>query len=266
MSEPTTRPEGPLHRTRVEHTLDDFLDRSLEARRLFSEAWGTFLLVLAAAGGGVVAALPAGSKLDFPALVLAPGIMVMGIIYFMGTVSGAHLNPAVTWAFALRGNFPWARVPGYLAAQVVGAFAAAGLLEALLGGIENGATVPGTGISTTQAFVVEIVLTLGLVSVILGTASGARNVGSNAALAVGGYIGLVVVWAAPISGASMNPVRSLAPGALGGSLDVYWVYLVGPLVGATLAVLFEWILRGPATAAGHDAAAGILSPQNPSAR
>lgn len=266
MTDPTTGPEVHLLRTRVDHTLDDFLDRSLEGRRLFSEAWGTFLLVLAAAGGGVVAALPAGSQLDFPALVLAPGIMVMGIIYFMGTVSGAHLNPAVTWAFALRGNFPWSRVPGYLVAQLVGAFAAAGLLEVLLGGIENGATVPGRDISTTQAVIVEVVVTLGLVSVILGTATGARNLGSNAALAVGGYIGLVVVWAAPLSGASMNPVRSLAPATLGGSLDVYWVYLVGPLVGATLAVLFEWVLRGPATPAGRDAAAGILTSQDPSAR
>jgi aquaporin Z len=255
-----------LLRSRSEATLEDFLDRRLEWRRLFSEAWGTFLLVLVAAGGGVVAALPAGSGLDLPALVLAPGIMVMAIIYFMGSVSGAHLNPAVTWAFAIRGNFPWRRVPGYLVAQAVGAFAAAGLLDVLLGGIENGATVPGKDITTTQAVIVEALVTLGLVSVILGTASGARNIGMNAALAVGGYIGLVVVWAAPLSGASMNPIRSLAPAALGGSMDTYWVYLVGPLVGASVAVLFEWILRGPATQSGRDAAAGLLSPENPTGR
>lgn len=255
-----------LLKSRSEATLDDFLDRRFERRRLFSEAWGTFLLVLVAAGGGVVMALPVGSGLALPAVVLAPGVMVMAIIYFMGTVSGAHLNPAVTWAFALRGNFPWHRVPSYLVAQAVGAFAAAGLLQTLLGGIRNGATVPGTGVSTTQAVITEAVLTVGLVSVVLGTASGARNIGTNAALAVGGYIGLVVVWAAPLSGASMNPFRSLAPAALGGTMDTYWVYLVGPFVGATCAVVFEWILRGPATSAGREAASGILSPGDPAAR
>lgn len=255
-----------LFHTSAEATLADFLNSRLEWRRLFSEAWGTFLLVLAAAGGGVVAALPAGEHLTFPAIVLAPGVTVMAVIYFMGTVSGAHLNPAVTWAFALRGNFPWRRVPGYVAAQTVGAFTAAGLLQGLLGGIAHGATVPGAGITTMQAVVTEAVLTLGLVSVILGTASGARNIGHNAALAIGGYIGLVVVWAAPVSGASMNPIRSLAPAALGGTLGTAWIYVVGPFVGATLAVPFEWFLRGPATASGSAAAAGILSPDDPSAR
>jgi len=107
----------------VDDDLAAFLDDRLELRRLFSEAWGTFLLVLVAAGAPVVGALPAGSGLSLPVKVIAPGVMVMAIIYFMGTVSGAHLNPSVTWAFALRGDFPWKRVPGYLAAQAVGGFA-----------------------------------------------------------------------------------------------------------------------------------------------
>lgn len=240
----------------------DFLDDSLELRRLFAETWGTFLLVLVAAGGGVVGALPAGAVLPLPAKVLAPGVMVMAIIYFMGTVSGAHLNPAVTWAFALRGNFPWRRVPGYLVAQALGAFLAALFLAAVFGGVLNGATRPGAHITALQAVVTEAVLTLGLVSVILGTSSGARNIGTNAALAVGGYIGLVAVWAAPVSGASMNPIRSLAPDAVGSDLSTMWVYAVGPFVGATVAVSFEWLLRGRATRAGALAAQGVLSPKD----
>ena len=202
--------------------------RTLEFKRLFSELWGTFLLVLVAAGGGVVGALPVGGELTLAMKALAPGMMVMGIIFFMGTISGAHLNPAVTLAFAARGNFPWRRVPGYIVAQIIGGLLAALFLQFAYGGILNGATEPGTGISDGTAVLTEAILTLGLVSVILGTASGARNVGFNGALAVGAYIGLVSVWGAPISGASMNPGRSLAPMLVGGDLTHYWVYLVGP--------------------------------------
>ena len=236
----------------------EFDDAKLEYRRLFSEVWGTFLLVLVAAGGGVVGALPVGGELTLAMKALAPGMMVMGIIFFMGTISGAHLNPAVTLAFAVRGNFPWIRVPGYIIAQVIGGILAALFLQAAYGGILNGATEPGVGISDGTAVLTEAILTLGLVSVILGTAAGARNVGFNGAIAVGAYIGLVSVWGAPISGASMNPGRSLAPMLVGGNLDHYWVYLVGPIVGAMVAVLFEFILRGRPTKAGAEAAQGIL--------
>ena len=236
----------------------DFDDTSLELKRLFSELWGTFLLVLVAAGGGVVGALPVGGDLTLAMKALAPGMMVMGIIFFMGTISGAHLNPAVTLAFATRGNFPWRRVPGYIVAQIVGGLLAALFLQFAYGGILNGATEPGTGISDGTAALTEAILTLGLVSVILGTAAGARNVGFNGALAVGAYIGLVSVWGAPISGASMNPGRSFAPMLVGGDLSHYWVYLVGPIVGALIAVAFEFILRGRPTKAGAEAAQGIL--------
>lgn len=244
----------------------DFQNPRYEYRRLFSEMWGTFLLVLVAAGAGVVGALAIGGEITLAMKVMAPGFMVMGIIYFMGTISGAHLNPGVTWAFALRGNFPWVRVPGYLIAQLVGAFLAALTLQWLFGGIENGATVVGDGIEPWVAMLTEVLLTLGLVSVILGTASGARNVGSNSAIAVGFYIGLAGLWAAPISGASMNTTRSLAPAAIGGDLTYFWVYLVGPLVGATLAVGFEYVLRGRATGSGRLAASGLLSADDPSGR
>ncbi len=243
----------------------DFDDTSLEYRRLFSEVWGTFLLVLVAAGGGVVGALPVGGDLTLAMKALAPGMMVMGIIFFMGTISGAHLNPAVTLAFAVRGNFPWIRVPGYIIAQIVGGILAAVFLNWAYGGILNGANEPGQGISDGTAALTEAILTLGLVSVILGTAAGARNVGFNGALAVGAYIGLVSVWGAPISGASMNPGRSLAPMLVGGNLDHYWVYLVGPIVGAMIAVAFEYILRGRATKGGADAAQGILDSEDQAA-
>ena len=206
----------------------------------------------------MIGATAYGGDLTLSMKALAPGIMVMAITFFMGTISGAHLNPAVTLAFAVRGNFPWIRVPGYIAAQVVGAVLAAALLQVMFGGILNGATEPTSDVSPWVAVVTEALLTLGLVSVILGTASGARNIGTNGALAVGGYIGLVSVWAAPVTGASMNPARSFAPMLVGGDLTHYWIYLVGPLVGAMVAVGFEWILRGKATKAGADAAQGIL--------
>ena len=161
----------------------------------------------------MIGATAFGGDLTLAMKALAPGMMVMGIIFFMGTISGAHLNPAVTLAFAVRGNFPWRRVPGYIVAQVIGAVLAAGFLQLMYGGIINGATEPTPDVSLWVAMLTEAVLTLGLVSVILGTASGARNVGINGALAVGAYIGLVSVWGAPVSGASMNPARSFGPGA-----------------------------------------------------
>ena len=272
MTAPATTPAAPegepilawlsrrTHEARVKEI--EFDDSSLEYRRLFSEVWGTFLLVLVAAGGGVIGATAFGSELTLPMKALAPGMMVMGVIFFMGTISGAHLNPAVTLAFAVRGNFPWRRVPGYLVAQVVGAVLAAWFLQLMYGGIINGATEPTADVSLGVAMLTEAVLTLGLVSVILGTASGARNVGINGAIAVGAYIGLVSVWGAPVSGASMNPARSFAPELIAGNLTDYWIYLVGPIIGAMLAVGFEYILKGKATKAGAEAAQGILD-ENP---
>jgi aquaporin Z len=230
------------------------LESAYEWRRLFAETWGTFLLVVVAAGAVVIGA-QSGGAISLNMKVVAPGLMVMAIIYFMGAVSGAHLNPAVTFAFAVRRNFPWSRVPGYIAAQIIGGIAAASFLRAMFG-TEGllGATTPGSAVSDFKAFAMEVLLTTGLVSTILGTASGARNIGSNGALAVGGYIAL----AAPISGASMNPVRSFAPDLIRGDMGTTWIYVLGPVLGAIIAVGFEWILKGKPTAAGALAAQGSL--------
>ena len=241
----------------------EFDDPSLEWRRLFSELLGTFMLVLVAAGGGL---LHGEGKISLTAAVVAPGLMVMAIILFMGAVSGAHLNPVVSLAFALRRDFPWKRLPGYVLVQLVGAALACLFLRAVFGNIEHlGATIPGAGYASWQALLMEVVLTGTLVSVILGTASAAQNVGAIAALGVGGYIALAGLWSAPVSGTSMNPARSFGPALVSGDFSSYWVYVVGPIAGALIAVASAYVLRG----AGGDltsrrAGSGALDTGKPS--
>jgi aquaporin Z len=236
---------------------EEFQDPSRAYRRFFSEMLGTFLLVLAAAGGGL---LHAKGEIGLPAAVVAPGLTVLSVILFMGAVSGAHLNPVVSAAFALRGDFPWRRVPWYVFAQLLGATLGCLFLLAIFGNVEHlGATLPGPGYHAWQAFLMEIALTGGLVSVILGTASQAQNVGTIGALGVGGYIALAGLWAAPVSGTSMNPARSFGPALVAGDWTAYWAYVAGPLLGATIAVGCAWILRGPGgDAAARAAASGRL--------
>jgi aquaporin Z len=223
----------------------DFTDLSYEWRRLFSELFGTFLLVLAAGGAAVVQDRSAG-QIGRIAEVTAPALTVLTVILFMGAVSGAHLNPIVSIAFALRHDFQWRRVPGYLLAQLLGALLAALLLRATFGNVAHlGATVPGTGFSTAQAFIIEVVLSVGLVSTILGTASTAQNLGPLSAVGVGGYIALAGLWASPVSGASMNPARSLGPALASADLHQLWIYLTAPPLGMLIAVAAAHILRGP---------------------
>ena len=190
---------------------EEFEDPRLAYRRLFSETLGTFLLLLAAAGGGI---LHAKGQISLAAAVVAPGLTVMAIILFMGAVSGAHLNPVVSIAFAMRRDFPARRLPGYIVAQLLGAALACLFLLAVFGNVEHlGATLPGPGYDNWQALLMEIALTGGLVSVILGTASAAQNVGTIGALGVGGYVALAGLWAAPVSGTSMNPGALVRAGA-----------------------------------------------------
>ena len=239
--------------------LTDFDDPHQEWRRLFSEAFGTFFLVLVAAGAGMMGAA-FGGVIGRTASVVAPGVMVMAMILFMGKVSGAHFNPAVSLAFALRGDFPWRRVPGYIVAQFIGAVLAVALLQAVIGvSASNGATYPAATTTHVAAFLMEVVLTFGLLSVILGTASGAQNIGIIGAVGVGGYIALAGLWASPLSGASMNPIRSLAPDLVANDFTAYWVYLAGPLIGAALAVGAAFVLRGRGGGVtGSQAAQGAL--------
>jgi aquaporin Z len=199
---------------RFERTARDFDDPSQEWRRLFSEVLGTFLLVLVAAGGGMMGqAFP--NTISRTAAVIAPALMVLGVILFMGKVSGAHLNPAVSFAFWLRGDFPLQRVTGYILAQLGGACLAAWFLQATIHVSSSfGSNYPASNFSHVNAFVMETALTFGLVSVILGTASGAQNLGVIGALGVGGYIALAGLWGSPISGASMNPARTFGPDAI----------------------------------------------------
>jgi aquaporin Z len=237
----------------------DFADDQFEWRRLFAELFGTYLLVLVAAGGPMVNAR-FGHLVSNAALVVAPGLMVLAIILFMGAVSGAHLNPVVTIAFMLRGDFPPRRAPLYFAAQFAGAVLATLTLIALIGKQGSaGLTLPGLGISTFAAMAWEAVLTLGLVSVILGTASGAQQIGAMAAIAVGSYIALAGIVGALVSGASMNPARSLGPALVIGDWTSWWAYLLGPLIGSGFAVGFAFILRGKGGGTfGQRAAQGTL--------
>jgi aquaporin Z len=238
--------KGPLARYEqsVIERVSNFNDPRQEWRRLFSELFGTFLLVLVAAGAGMMShAFP--DTISRQAAVVAPGMMVLAIILFMGKVSGAHLNPVVSIAFALRRDFPWRRVPGYVVVQLVGATLAALFLRAVINvSAVYGSNYPAHGYSQVSAFAMELILTTGLVSVILGTASGAQNVGIIGAFGVGAYIALAGLWGSPISGASMNPARTFGPDLVGTNFTAYWVYVAGPLAGAVLAVGIAFVLRG----------------------
>jgi aquaporin Z len=233
----------------------DFQDPHQEWRRLCSELYGTFLLVIVAAGGGMMgAAFP--NTITRTAAVVAPGLMVMGIIMFMGKVSGAHLNPVVSIAFSLRGDFPWRRVPGYIVVQLIGASLAALFLhEVIEVSAKFGSNYPANGYSGGQAYLMEALLTLGLVSVILGTAAGAQNIGIFGAIGVGAYIALAGLWGSPITGASMNPARTFGPDLVGRDFTSYWVYVAGPMTGAIIAVAAAYVLRGAGGGKSASAAA-----------
>jgi aquaporin Z len=218
-------------------------------RRLTAEAFGAFALVFAAAGGDVMGQV-SHDAVGVVARAVAPGLMVAALIYSIGDTSGAHFNPAVTFAFALKRLVPISWLPRYWVAQVIGAIAAAAVLRALFGGaIEAGVSRPKL-VDPPAALALEVILTLLLVSVILGTADRYRVVGPNAALAVGATIALCALIALPIEGASMNPARSLGPALVAGQLADIWVYVLGPAIGAILAVALTSFLHGPVAGDG----------------
>ncbi len=225
-----------------------------EMRCLLAELFGTFALTFVAAGGIVIKEI-SNDQVAYVARVGAPGLLVMAMIYTLGDISGAHINPAVTLAFALRRAFPWARVPGYWLAQLLGASGAALVLRILFGNVGHlGSTLPHFG--DASALVMEIILTLLLVSVIIGTAHGSKVVGQNAGIAVGGTVALCGLFADPVSGASMNPARSLGPALVSGELSQAWIYVVGPVVGAIAAVALAWVLKGAPSEHEAEAASG----------
>ena len=217
-------------------------------RALVAEAIGTFALVFAGCGAIMVDAKT--HALGHIGVAIAFGLVIMIMIYAVGHVSGAHFNPAVTFAFSLTRHFPWQRAAAYWAAQLVGALAAAGVLRMSLGDLAHtGATLPSG--SQGQSFLWEVVLTFFLMFVVRAVATDTRAVGEAAAIAVGGTVGLDAMFGGPISGASMNPARSVGPALVAGDLDALWLYILAPLLGAVAgAIAYQLVRAEPAGATG----------------
>ncbi len=203
--------------------------------RLAAEAFATFALVFAGCGAIVVNDTLADGAIGHVGVSLTFGLVVMAMIYAVGEVSGAHLNPAVTLGFFLARRMPALEVGPYIAAQCLGAVAAAGALAVMVPGHPDlGATLPAGG--WPQAFAMEIVLTAFLMFVILSVALGSKEVGLMAGIAIGGTVALDALFGGPVSGASMNPARSLGPALVSGELADLWIYLTATVVGAAVAV------------------------------
>ncbi|MDX6544909.1 MAG: aquaporin [Gaiellales bacterium] len=210
------------------------------ARSALAEAVGTFALVFAGCGAIMVDAT--SHALGHVGVAISFGLVIMVMIYALGHISGAHFNPGVTFAFALTRHFPWPRVGVYWAAQLAGGLAAALVLRGSLGDVAHvGATLPAGG--DGQAFLWEAVLTFFLMFVIMAVATDTRAVGEAAAIAIGGTVGLDAMFGGPVTGASMNPARSLAPAIAGGDFSSIWVYIAAPLLGAAVAAVTYQLLR-----------------------
>src|SRR5690348_9976473 len=250
---------GLARRYLVQFQEDTLRERPLWIR-VIVEFVGTFVLVTVAAGAGVINHYAGGTPVTRAAAVIAPGAAVMAMIYAWGSLSGLHINPSVTFAFAFRRVFPVAWILPYWAAQLAGAVAAAWFLQVTFQHVSAGGTYP---IATTggdwRSLVMESVLTFILVSIILNTATGSRSIGHNAAIAVGSTVALLGLFASPISGASMNPARSLGPDIVGVDFTGWWVYVAGPVIGAFFAVVLITALRGLPDKAERTAAEGSLA-------
>ena len=227
-----------------------------EWQRIGAEFVGTFLLTFVAAGADSMEFATHG-LIGHVARYTAPGLLVMGMIWSLSAISGAHFNPAVTLGFLARRCFPLRRIPGYLLAQFAGAIAAGALLYAILGSaMQHGVTKPSAPYTDVQALITEVALTFILVFTILATAEEEAVVGKNVALAVGGIIAMCGLAFSPLSGASMNPARSLGPAVIAGKFGDIWIYVIGPVVGALIAAGVVQIIFGNAGQSSRQAAHG----------
>lgn len=205
-------------------------------KKLVAEFLGTFSLIFAGTGA-IVINKASGGALGHVGIAITFGLIVLAMIYTFGDVSGAHFNSAVTVAFAAAGRFPWKDVPAFCAAQIAGGLAASFVLKFLFPTDATlGATLPAG--SASQSLVLEIILTVILMMTILSVSTGAKEKGVTAGIAIGAVVGLEAMFAGPICGASMNPIRSIAPAIASGHLEHLWIYLIGPFAGALLAVPF----------------------------
>ena len=240
---------------------EDTLKQRPLATRVIIEFLGTALLVTVAAGAGVINRYAGGNTISRTAAVVAPGALVMALIYAWGPLSGLHINPAVTLAFTGRRVFRSSWALPYIVAQLAGAILAAVFLQVMFSHVAAGGNYPiDKAGGDWRSFVMEIVLTAILVTVILNTATGYRSIGHNAALAVGATIALLGLFASPISGASMNPARTLGPDIVANDFTGWWVYVFGPLIGATIAVMLVGLVRGLPDKEEREAAEGGALP------
>lgn len=212
-----------------------------EMRRLYAESFGTFCLVFAGTGAIIINDV-SGGAITHLGIALTFGLIVLSMIYAVGDISGAHLNPAVTLGFYAAHRFSGRLVIPYIVSQSLGAVAASMLLHSLFPSHQTlGATLPSG--SYFQSFVLEVILTAMLMFVILKVSSGARERGITAGIVVGAVIALEALFAGPICGASMNPVRSFAPALISGQFSSLWIYIVAPIAGAFLGVALCRLMR-----------------------
>ena len=205
-------------------------------KKYYSEAIGTFAMVFCGCGAMTINEITGGS-ISHVGVAITWGLIVMSMIYAFGEISGAHFNPAVTFGFAYAKKFPWKEVPKYILAQAIGACFACFVLLFLFPESETlGSTLPADGFEPYKAFVLELILTFFLMVVIINVSTGSKEVGTMAAIAVGSVILLEAMFAGPMTKASMNPIRSLAPALVSGNLQHLWLYLTAPFIGAFLAV------------------------------
>jgi MIP family channel proteins len=225
-----------------------------------AEALGTFALIFGGPGAAAVNAASGGS-VETVGVGLCFGLVVMAAIFAFGHISGAHINPAVSIAFRLLGRIDNMRLVAYIAAQLAGAALAGLAIYAILGDkVDAAATVPNIG-GWDSALAAEVILTFFLAMVILAVATDDRAQGAFAAIAIGGYVAVAATGWGPVAGASMNPARSFGPAVASGVWDYHWVYWLGPIAGASLAVLVYEILREPAPALGKEESdAGSITP------